>query len=87
MSNKTSSMQTHGAIANANNSLDAAENAVHQVMSHPSATMRVQAQNALDKAQRAVDQANRQAMDNPVAAKNATEDLAALRDELNDTTP
>lgn len=87
MTKKTSSMQTHGAIANANNSVDAATNALSQVMSHPSATMVSQAENAIQKADRAVAQARRQEMDNPLAAKKAAADLDAVKDEMEETKP
>lgn len=54
MKNKETSLQKQSPLADAQNSVDAAENAVNQAESHPSSTMIRQAENALATAGRAV---------------------------------
>ena len=51
---KESSRQSQSPLADAQNSIEKLQHAVHQVESHPSARMAEQADNALAKANRAM---------------------------------
>jgi hypothetical protein len=63
MKNKETSMQEQSPLADAQNSVDAAENAVSQAQSHPSSTMIQQAENSLATAGRAVSGVQSEAQD------------------------
>jgi hypothetical protein len=58
MKQPESSRQSQSPLRDAQNSVDALENAVHQVESHPSAEMVWQADNALNRAENAMLEAN-----------------------------
>lgn len=58
MKQPESSRQSQSPLRDAQNSVDALENAVHQVESHPSPEMVWQADNALNRAENAMLEAN-----------------------------
>lgn len=82
MSPNRQSMQSNTAFSNAQNSLETADNAVEQAVSHPSEVMLLQAEDSIQKATRAVTEAQRQSVDNPVAADDVAEGLAAIRNRF-----
>jgi hypothetical protein len=78
MKQPESSRQSQSPLRDAQNSVDALENAVHQVQSHPTGEVIWQADNALKRAENAMQEA-----DNDLNQKAAKETSDRLQDAKN----